>query len=667
MRPLAGGVGLGQLGVVGVDVLGVPVGRGVTVGGLVFLAILPAGFDGVGGHGLGLNAGTAHADEAFAGHGLLAGVRDVDCEGRFTEFGGGARPELHDACLAGGEAVDGLGAVGKGPGVGDGGGQVDAGDLCRALVGDGDIEDAFAPVVVADDGQGGAVHAGQGVLRVRLVALARDAHVEGRGGLGGEGEDRASVDSNVEGQLRDGAFGGLFTAVGAARQVAGVDDAQVLVGHGVAQAEAVAGWFCDPFLGVTRRVVALSRGGELLARIGARVGDHRVAGGGGHVCLRVGGIFGVDGEAAVRVDRADLVVAVGGGGQLPVVGGCAHGRGAARHAEALSVGQCDRVLVGSEGVTGGVGVGGRFAERVNASLEGLRIRVSLRGLAIPEHLSAVAQAVGDPRLGFMVGHLAVASLPDGDLAAADGGVGHRVTFVLVERVHRPLSVHAVEALHLHDAGGGLIAVVVQGGGRVHEGVSGVDEVLSGQATVGILLAALTLGPVFDDDVLVDGGARDVGDTVVPQAQRAAARLDVRVDLVDEVIEGRVESHRLVTVGGTDLTEKIGELSGSLFEEELVGTYVPFGGAERVHVFVDEVEVELLGGGVNEVEVVGALRARVVGDLELREVAEDGAGVAGSVEERDDADADLAAVLDDGLDFNPSCSRRRRWWPGTCRT
>ena len=42
VRPLAGGVGLGQLGVVGVDVLGVPVCRGVTVGGLVFLAILPA-------------------------------------------------------------------------------------------------------------------------------------------------------------------------------------------------------------------------------------------------------------------------------------------------------------------------------------------------------------------------------------------------------------------------------------------------------------------------------------------------------------------------------------------------------------------------------------------------------------------------------------------------
>lgn len=112
---------------------------------------------------------------------------------------------------------------------------------------------------------------------------------------------------------------------------------------------------------------------------------------------------------------------------------------------------------------------------------------------------------------------------------------HRVTFVLVERVHRPLSVHAVEALHLYDVGGGLIAVVVQGGGRVHEGVSGVDEVLSGQATVGILLAALTLGPVFDDDVLVDGNARNVGNAVVPQAQRAAARLDVRVDLVDEVI------------------------------------------------------------------------------------------------------------------------------------
>ena len=250
----------------------------------------------------------------------------------------------------------------------------------------------------------------------------------------------------------------------------------------------------------------------------------------------------------------------------------------------------------------------------------------------------------------MVGHLAVTSLPDGDLAAADGGVGHRVTFVLVERVHCPLSVHAVEALHLHDVGGGLIAVVVQGRGRVHEGVSGVDEVLSGQATVGILLVALTLGPVFDDDVLVDGGTRDVGDTVVPQAQRAAARLDVRVDLVDEVIEGRVESHRLVTVGGTDLTEKIGELSGSLLEEELVGTHVPFGGAERVHVFVDEVEVELLCGGVDEVEVVGTLRAGVVGDLELREVTEDGAGVAGSVEERDDADADLAAVFDDGLDF-----------------
>ena len=260
-----------------------------------------------------------------------------------------------------------------------------------------------------------------------------------------------------------------------------------------------------------------------------------MAGGGGHVCLRVGGVFGVDGEAAVRVDRADLVVAVGGGNEIPVVGGCAHDRGAARHAQALPVGQCDRVLAGSEGVTRGVGVGGRFAERVDMCLEGLRIRVSLRGLAIPEHLSAVAQAVGDPCLGLMVGHLAEASLPDGDLAAADGGVGHRVTFVLVERVHRPLSVHAVEALHLHDVGGGLIAVVVQGGGRVHEGVSGVDEVLSGQATVGILLAALILGPVFDDDVLVDGNARNVGNAVVPQAQRAAARLDVCVDLVDEVI------------------------------------------------------------------------------------------------------------------------------------
>lgn len=53
---LAGVVGPGQLGLVGVDVLGVPVGRGVTVGGHGFLAALPAGFDGVGCRGLGLDA-----------------------------------------------------------------------------------------------------------------------------------------------------------------------------------------------------------------------------------------------------------------------------------------------------------------------------------------------------------------------------------------------------------------------------------------------------------------------------------------------------------------------------------------------------------------------------------------------------------------------------------
>ena len=527
---------------------------------------------------------------------------------------------------------------------------MDAGDLCRALVGDGDIEDAFAPVVVADDGQGGAVHAGQGVLRVRLVALTRDAHVEGRGGLGGEGEDRATVDSNVEGQLRDGAFGGLFTAVGTARQVAGVDDAQVLVGHGVAQAEAVAGGLSDPLLGVTRRVVALERGGELLAHVSARVGDRGVSGGRRHVGLGVRRFLGVDGEAAVRVDRADLVVAVGGGGQLPVIGGSARGRGSARHAQGSSVGQCDGVLAGSEGVARGVDVGGGLTQGLDARLESLNVAVGLGGLCVPEHLGTVAQAFGDPGFGLVVGDLAVAALPDGDLAAADGGVGHRVAVVLVERVHRPLSVDAFQALHLHDVGGRLITVVIQGGGGVDDGVTGVDEVLDGQAAVGVLLAGLTLAPVFDDDVLVDRDARDVGDAVVPHTQGAAAGLHVRVDLVDEVVERGVEGHGLVTVVVANLREVLREVAGALLEEELVGTHVPFGGAEGVHVLVDEVEVELLGRGVDEVEVVGALLAGVVGDLELREVAEDGAGVAGGVEERNDANADLAAVLDDGLDL-----------------
>ena len=250
----------------------------------------------------------------------------------------------------------------------------------------------------------------------------------------------------------------------------------------------------------------------------------------------------------------------------------------------------------------------------------------------------------------MVGDLAVATLPDGDLASADGGVGNRVLLVVVERVHRPLSVDAFQALHLHDVGGRLITVVVQGGGGVHEGVTRVDEILDGQATVGALLAGFALAPVFDDDVLVDRNAGDVGDAVVPHAQRAATRLDVRVDLVDEVVERGVEGHRLVAVVVANLREVLLEVAGALLEEEFVGAHVPFGGAEGVHVLVDEVEVELLGGGVDEVEVVGALLAGVVSDLVLREVAEDGAGVAGGVEERDDANADLAAVLDDGLDF-----------------
>ena len=125
---------------------------------------------------------------------------------------------------------------------------------------------------------------------------------------------------------------------------------------------------------------------------------------------------------------------------------------------------------------------------------------------------------------------------------------------------------------------------------------------------------------------------------------------MRVDLVDEVVERGVEGHRLVAVVVANLREVLLEVAGALLEEEFVGAHVPFGGAEGVHVLVDEVEVELLGGGVDEVEVVGALLAGVVSDLVLREVAEDGAGVAGGVEERDDANADLAAVLDDGLDF-----------------
>ena len=260
-----------------------PVGRGVAVGSHGFLTALPARFDGVRCHGRDLDARAAHADQAFAGHGLLTGVRDGDREGRFTELGGGARPELHDAGLAGSEAVDRLRSVGELPGVGDRGGQVDLGGVRGALVGDGDLEDGFAPVLVADDGQRVAIHAGQRGLRVGLVADAFDAHVEGRGGLGGEGEDRVAVDGDIERQLRDGAFDGLLATVGAARQVAGVDDAQVLVGHGVAQAEATLGGFGDPLLGVTRRVVALERGGELLARVGARVGGYRVSGGRRHV------------------------------------------------------------------------------------------------------------------------------------------------------------------------------------------------------------------------------------------------------------------------------------------------------------------------------------------------------------------------------------------------
>ena len=125
---------------------------------------------------------------------------------------------------------------------------------------------------------------------------------------------------------------------------------------------------------------------------------------------------------------------------------------------------------------------------------------------------------------------------------------------------------------------------------------------------------------------------------------------MRVDLVDEVIERGVEGHGLVAVVVADLLEVLLELAGTLLEEELVGAHVPFGGPEGVHVLVDEVEVELLGGGVDEVEVVGALLAGVVGNLVLREVAEDGAGVAGGVQERNDANADLASVLDDGLDL-----------------
>ncbi len=124
--------------------VGVPVGRGVTVGGHGFLAALPAGFDRVGYHGRGLDARAAHADQAFVDHGLLTGVRDGDGEGRFTGFGGGARPELHDAGFAGGEAVDRLGSVGELPRVGDRGGQVDLGRIRGALVGDGDLEDGFA-------------------------------------------------------------------------------------------------------------------------------------------------------------------------------------------------------------------------------------------------------------------------------------------------------------------------------------------------------------------------------------------------------------------------------------------------------------------------------------------------------------------------------------------
>ena len=125
---------------------------------------------------------------------------------------------------------------------------------------------------------------------------------------------------------------------------------------------------------------------------------------------------------------------------------------------------------------------------------------------------------------------------------------------------------------------------------------------------------------------------------------------MRVDLVDEVVERGVEGHRLVAVVVANLREVLLEVAGTLLEEEFVGAHVPFGGSEGVHVLVNEVEVELLGGGVDEVEVVGALLPGVVSDLVLREVAEDGAGVAGGVQKRDDADADLAAVLDDGLDL-----------------
>lgn len=50
-----------------------------------------------------------------------------------------------------------------------------------------------------------------------------------------------AVDGDIERQLRDGTFSRLLATVGAARQVAGVNDTQVLVGHGVTQAEAVAG------------------------------------------------------------------------------------------------------------------------------------------------------------------------------------------------------------------------------------------------------------------------------------------------------------------------------------------------------------------------------------------------------------------------------------------
>ena len=168
--------------------------------------------------------------------------------------------------------------------------------------------------------------------------------------------------------------------------------------------------------------------------------------------LRVRCFLGVDGEAAVRVDRANLVVAVGGGGELPVVGGRGDGGGGARHAQASSVGQCDRVLAGGEGVARGIDVGGGLAERIDAGLEGLRVGVCLGGLCVPEHLGAIAQTVADPGFGLAVGDLRLASLPDGDLAAADGGVGNGVALVLVELVDVPVFVHAVEALHLQDVG-----------------------------------------------------------------------------------------------------------------------------------------------------------------------------------------------------------------------